>query len=115
MTKVGIFYGSSRGNTENVAKNIFNALGSDNADIYNIRDVRKEDLEKYDYIILGTSTWGNGDLQKDWDGRLHIIDEVDWTGKKVALCPHRSSRGKACVYASSKPSSNVNSNRAWFC
>lgn len=85
MAKVGIFYGSSKGNTESVAKNIHSELGLDNADLINIKDATKEDLEKYDYLILGTSTYGHGDIQKDWMLRLNLFDEIDWTGKKVAL------------------------------
>lgn len=85
MAKIGIFYGSTKGHTEAVANNILHALGNQNAQVFNIKNATKEDLEKYDFLIFGTSTWGNGDLQKDWAERIELLDQVNWQGKKVAL------------------------------
>ena len=47
--------------------------------------VEKSDVEKYKYLIFGVSTWGVSDLQDDFEDFLEILDEVDFTGKKVAL------------------------------
>ncbi|MEE4257513.1 MAG: flavodoxin [Bacteroidales bacterium] len=84
MSKIGIFYGSSTGNTEVVAEKI-KALFDDEADLYNIDSVSKEEIEGYDYLIFGTSTWGIGDMQDDWEDIIEILDEVDFNKKKVAL------------------------------
>ncbi len=86
MKKVGIFYGSSSGDTEAVAKKIQEALGGDDgAEVIDIIMARKEDLERFDNLILGTSTWRGADLQSDWKFYLDMLDESDLSGKKVAL------------------------------
>ena len=85
MAKIGIFYGSTTGNTEKIATLIQHEFGEGDADLYNVDIVEKEDVEKYDYLIFGVSTWGVSDLQDDFEDFLEILDEVDFTGKKVAL------------------------------
>jgi flavodoxin I len=85
MANIGIFYGSTTGNTEKVADMILNEFGEDNADLYNVDIVEKQDVEKYKYLIFGVSTWGVSDLQDDFEDFLEILDEVDFSGKKVAL------------------------------
>jgi flavodoxin I len=83
--KIGIFYGSTTGNTEEVAKSIGEAFGEDRVDIYDISTVQLKELEKYQYLIIGSSTWGIGGLQDDWDASINLLDEVDYSQKKVAL------------------------------
>jgi Flavodoxins len=50
MTQVGIFFGSDTGNTENVAKQIQQILGTDKADLFDIAKTTKEHIEKYDCL-----------------------------------------------------------------
>jgi flavodoxin I len=85
MARIGIFYGSTTGNTEKIATLLQREFGEANADLYNVDIVEKEDVEKYDYLVFGVSTWGVSDLQDDFEDFLEILDEVDFTGKKVAL------------------------------
>jgi flavodoxin I len=84
MAKIGIFYGSSTGNTEVVAEKIRALLGKD-TDIHNIDSASKEEIEKYDYLVFGTSTWGIGDMQDDWEDFIEVLEEVNFNKKKVAL------------------------------
>ena len=63
MAKIGIFYGSTTGNTEKVADLIRQAFGDENADVYNVDATELADIEKYTYLIFGVSTWGVSDLQ----------------------------------------------------
>lgn len=84
MKKIGIFYGSSTGNTEIVADKIKALFGKD-AETINIDSASKEDFEKYDFLVLGTSTWGIGDMQDDWEDFLEILEDVNLDKKKVAL------------------------------
>lgn len=85
MKKIGIFYGSSTGDTEFVARELVRAFGEENAKAYNIIAVGAADLEAYDNIILGTSTWRDAGLQYDWEFYIDLLDEVDFSGKKVAF------------------------------
>ena len=84
MKSIGIFYGSSSGNTETVAKQIQKGLGAD-AQIFEVSKAKKEDLEKFDNLILGTSTWGFVDLQDDFEGFMSQIEAANLSGKTVAL------------------------------
>jgi flavodoxin I len=85
MANIGIFYGSTTGNTEKVAEMIRNEFGEGNADLHNVDIVEKSDVEKYKYLIFGVSTWGVSDLQDDFEDFLEVLNEVDFSGKKVAL------------------------------
>ncbi len=82
MNKTAVYFGSTTGNTENVARIIATKL---NADIFNIADNPIDKIAKYQNLIMGTSTWGLGDLQDDWDSFLPKLAKADLTGKTVAL------------------------------
>ncbi|NJL45110.1 MAG: flavodoxin [Leptolyngbyaceae cyanobacterium SM2_3_12] len=89
MAKIGIFYGSTSGVTEEIAEKLQAAIGEDRCDLYSMEadfdDV--DDLLKYDYLILGCSTWGAGELQNDWREPLFDmeIEKPDFSGKTIAL------------------------------
>jgi flavodoxin I len=85
MANIGIFYGSTTGNTEKVADLIGKAFGEGNAVIYNVDDAELKDIMKYPYLIFGLSTWGVSDLQDDFEDFMEVLDKVDFSGKKVAL------------------------------
>ncbi len=84
MEKVAVIYGSSTGNTESIAKNIVKILG-ENAEAINASKISSDLISGYSNLILGTSTWGLGDLQDDWDGSLSVLESCDLKGKTVAL------------------------------
>jgi flavodoxin I len=84
MKKIGVFYGSSSGTTEDVAQRIADRLGIAAADIYNVSSASANDVEPYEVLLLGTSTWGVGDLQDDWESFLPKLKKVV-PGKTVAL------------------------------
>ena len=85
MKIIGIFYGSSSGNTEGVANQIQAEFGADNAQVIDVDKATKHDLEKFDNLIFGTSTWGFGELQDDFDGFMKQIEAANLSGKTVAL------------------------------
>lgn len=80
MSKVGIFYGTTTGVTEDIAHRIADKI--DGADIFNI-DGNEDKLNDYDVLLLGASTWGFGDLQDDWQTVLDELSNLDLQGKKV--------------------------------
>ena len=81
MAKVGIFFGSTTGVTEDIAHKIAEKI--DGAEVFNI-DGNEDKLEDFDVLLLGTSTWGFGDLQDDWQTALDALSNLDLKGKKVA-------------------------------
>jgi flavodoxin I len=85
MAKIGIFYGSTTGNTEKVASMIRTAFGEENAAMYNVDTTDLSDITKFKYLIFGVSTWGVSDLQDDFEDFLEVLKQVDFSGKKVAL------------------------------
>ena len=88
MGKIGLFYGSSTGNTEYVAYEIkaeFDKKDPSLIDIFNIGAATPEQMLKYDLLILGIPTWNTGQLQDDWEIFLPKLAGHDMTGKKVAI------------------------------
>lgn len=82
MGKIGIFYGSTEGNTEEVAEKVQEALGD--ADIFNVDSATADDMANYDILILACPTWEIGELQEDWETFIDVLDDVDFSGKKVS-------------------------------
>lgn len=83
MGRTAIFYGSTEGNTEDAAEKLKDLLG--NVDLYNVDSATAEDVQKYDNVIFGASTWEIGELQEDWETFIDVLDDVDFTGKTVAF------------------------------
>ena len=81
----GIFFGSTTGTTESVAARIAERLGVAQADVHNVAAASVEDVKKYDLLLLGSSTWGSGELQDDWPGFLDKLGKEDLSGRRVAL------------------------------
>lgn len=82
MAEIKIIYGSTTGCTESAAQTIGAAIGADK--IVNITDASTSDFQA-DLLILGSSTWGIGELQDDWISGIEKLDSIDLTGKKVAV------------------------------
>ncbi len=83
-SRVAIFYGGSTGKTAEVAKKIQQALG-DSITVVDIKKAWKEDFEAYDNLIIGVSTWFDGELPTDWDELLPELEIVNMKNKKVAI------------------------------
>ena len=81
----GIFFGSTTGTTEELAGKIAAVLGVAAADIHNVGDTAADVVNRYDLLLLGTSTWGDGELQDDWYDFLDALKKQDLTGKKIGL------------------------------
>ena len=85
MTKIGIFYGSTTGNTKEAAEAIATEFGCANVDVKDVSKANANEFSSYQYLILGTSTWGAGDLQDDWNLKLEELSAADLKDKKIAI------------------------------
>lgn len=85
MKKVGIIYGSSTGTCETIANSIAQKLGVDSADVMNAGEITVEKVNSYEVLLLGTSTWGDGEVQDDWYDGLKVLKSADLKGKTIAL------------------------------
>ena len=83
--RIGIFYGSTTGNTEEAAENIMEAMGDCVSHMVDICKIEPEALLNYDVLIFGVPTWDVGQLQMDWETFLPRMEGLDLTGKKIAL------------------------------
>lgn len=81
MSKMGIFYGTTTGVTEDIAGRLAEYFSD--ADVYEISG-NENRLTDYDILLIGTSTWGFGDLQDDWLNILNDLSSLDLSGKKIA-------------------------------
>ena len=85
MKKYGIFYGSLTGTTADVAERIAKALGVAAEDVHDVKETAPSKLGDYEEVILGTSTWGDGEIENDWYDFLDGAQALDLKGKKMAL------------------------------
>lgn len=83
MKKVGIFYGSDGGTTQEIAQRVADKLGG--CELFDVAQAQPSDIESFDNLIFATPTYGAGDLQDDWDSFLSKLDESVFAGKKIAL------------------------------
>ncbi|MDR0509593.1 MAG: flavodoxin [Rikenellaceae bacterium] len=81
----GIFYGSSTGNTAALAKQIATKLGLAVAAVHEVSKATISDAEACELLLLGSSTWGLGELQDDWYDFLARLKKASLSGKRVAL------------------------------
>ncbi|WP_314313517.1 flavodoxin FldA [Hoylesella marshii] len=82
MKKTVVIYGSSTGTCQSIAEKIAAKLGVEAIDVANLNADAVSEAEN---LILGTSTWGAGELQDDWVDGLETLKGLDLNGKTVAL------------------------------
>lgn len=82
MEKTLVVYGSSTGTCESIAQKIANLVGAEVVDVANLSDAQVNDAKN---LILGTSTWGAGEMQDDWYDGVKKLQSLDLNGKTVAL------------------------------
>jgi flavodoxin I len=94
MSRIGLFFASSTGNTRRIAKTIKKRFDDATmADALNVNKATPEMIAGYSYLIFGTSTLGGGQLPGlstdcmggGWEEFLPQLKDVDFTGKTVAL------------------------------
>ena len=78
-----IFFASSTGNSEEIAKKISEELN--NIEIFDLAGTKIEKINEYDKLILGGSTWGDGELNDDWEDVWGNFCKLDLSNKTIAL------------------------------
>ena len=82
MNATIVIYGSSTGTCEAIAEKIASKLG---CEAVNVQDLTANIINSYQNLILGTSTWGAGELQDDWYDGLNLLQSADLSGKTIAI------------------------------
>ncbi|MGN0029140.1 MAG: flavodoxin FldA [Marinilabiliaceae bacterium] len=82
MSKVIVVFGSTTGVTEDVAGRIASKLGTT---AIPVSDFNADVIAANDVLVLGSSTWGCGELQDDWYDGVELLKSSNLAGKKVAV------------------------------
>lgn len=80
--QVAVIYATDNGNTKQAAESIASKLGGIAKDV---ASVSSADFKGCDLLILGTPTYGFGDLQSDWEQQISLLKDASLAGRKVAL------------------------------
>lgn len=80
-----LFFGTQTGTTAVVATEIQRAMPDLIQECKNIYGAKPAELESADFLVLGGSTWGDGELTDDWVDFLPQMNTINLAGKKVAL------------------------------
>jgi flavodoxin long chain len=87
--RIGIFYGSTSYGTKEAAVLVRDEFARQApeavVDLSNVAGATAHDLAPYDLLVLGTSTWGLGGLQHDWDGFIRELRRADLSGTTAAV------------------------------
>lgn len=79
-----IVYGSTMGNTEGAAGIIADKIDGETK-VISVSNLTADTIKDSDVVLLGSSTWGIGDLQDDWDMKIDELKNYDFSGKKVGF------------------------------
>lgn len=86
MATAIIIYGSSTGNTEKLAQILAEELQKNYAvSLADAADANPQDMLDKDLVVLGSSTWSDGELQEDFRDFYDGMDSVNLKGKKAAV------------------------------
>lgn len=85
MADIGLFFGSSTGNGDAIARRIADIFKPTNVHIFDVMEADPGEIENFSLLIFGISTWDKDKLQKDWEDFLSEDTYISFKGKKVAL------------------------------
>jgi len=85
MDTIGLVYGSDTGFTEEITNAIVEKWHLSEIEVFEASYVKNSDIENFDVLFLGLSTWYDGDLQSDWENYFKKFVDIDFSNKTVAL------------------------------
>jgi len=85
MQKIGLFYATNTGETEDVAQIIKEKMSTFTIDLNNLSDCVDDAIGKYDLMIFGIPTSGESELQDDWEDYMCNLNEYNLLNKTVAM------------------------------
>ncbi len=95
MSKAIVIFGSTTGNTEILAESVVEGLkeGGKEVTLKNVTETKIEEVAAYDLVVMGCSTWGEGELQDDFIDFYDSFSKDFLTDKKVAVFGPGDSEG----------------------
>lgn len=82
---IGVFYGSTTGNTGDIAVKVQEFFGADTTKLFDVKDSPLSLVADYDLLIFAIPTWDYGEVQEDWEEIWDEVDTLDFTGKTCAF------------------------------
>ena len=94
MNKTIVIYGSCQSIAEKIASKL-------KVEAIDVQTLDAGVVDSYDNLIIGTSTWGAGELQDDWYDGLKLLQGANLSGKTIAIfgCGDCESYGDTFVSA----------------
>lgn len=89
-SKTALFFSPVGGNVNSVATKLGELIGTNKVDIIPVKEVQKEDVDRYKQIILigstvGTDHWSNDAVPDEWPEFFKKIEDISFEEKKVAI------------------------------
>jgi flavodoxin I len=88
MTPIALFYGTNTDYTQLVVDQMIEEFDLVAPNLLTVHDIARTPLEKmlaFDTLIIGCPTWNIGPLQEDWDVVYDQLDDLDFSGKRIAI------------------------------
>lgn len=85
MKKTAIVYSFNTVKTSKIAESIRKEFGASAPEMLNAEEITEEVFLSYDNLILGASTWFDGELPNFWDEFIPALEDLDLKGKTVAV------------------------------
>jgi flavodoxin I len=85
MSKTAIIYSFNTKKTGKIATQIQEGFEDSTIEMLNAEEITEEIFLSFDHIIMGVATWFDGELPNFWDEFVPALEELDLTGKKIAL------------------------------
>lgn len=83
--KTILFYGTTTGNTGDIAEKVKSVWAEGDIDLFDVVDTPLSLVDGYDTIIFALPTWDYGEVQEDWQDVWDEVDVIDFSGKRVAF------------------------------
>ncbi len=77
--KVAIVYTSVTGNTEQLAQMLVDSFNEQQCPVslYNVHEFPVERIKEFDVFIVGTYTWGNGEIPSSMEQLYSRLEEIE--------------------------------------
>ena len=83
--KAALFYGTTTGNTGDIADKIKDEWDVSELELFDVADSSLNAATNYELLIFAIPTWDYGEVQEDWQEVWDEVDQLDFTGKQAAF------------------------------
>ena len=85
MSKTAIIYSFNTKKTGKIASQVQEGFNDPDIEMLNAEDITEEAFLAHERIIMGVPTWFDGELPNYWDEFVPALEDMDLSGKKIAL------------------------------